>query len=177
MRLPRKEGWRTRAFVATYGPPDSIAFAVLSAHDSLTSATSLAALACWSGGGFAHRALSVGVRRGSHRSLPRMEPCGQAHSERACSNPCGEGGQVCQVGFWQPCVVAVVTSSCADACGSGAMYTNPKLAKCSWTITPRNSASPAAIPTSQLHLFFAERHVINSDFSVETTIADPGTCQ
>jgi fibro-slime domain-containing protein len=30
--------------------------------------------------------------------------------------------------------------------------------------------------TYQLHLFFAERHVINSDFSVETTIADPGTC-
>jgi fibro-slime domain-containing protein len=30
--------------------------------------------------------------------------------------------------------------------------------------------------TYDLHLFFAERHVINSDFSVETTIADPGTC-
>jgi fibro-slime domain-containing protein len=31
--------------------------------------------------------------------------------------------------------------------------------------------------THQLHLFFVERHVINSDFSVETTIADPGTCE
>jgi fibro-slime domain-containing protein len=31
--------------------------------------------------------------------------------------------------------------------------------------------------TYELHLFFAERHVINSDFSVETTIADPGTCE
>jgi fibro-slime domain-containing protein len=28
----------------------------------------------------------------------------------------------------------------------------------------------------ELHLFFAERHVINSDFSIETTIADPGRC-
>jgi len=36
-------------------------------------------------------------------------------------------------------------------------------------ITPGN--------TYELHLFFAERHVINSDFSVETTIADPGTCE
>jgi fibro-slime domain-containing protein len=36
-------------------------------------------------------------------------------------------------------------------------------------ITPGN--------TYDLHLFFAERHVINSDFSVETTIADPGTCE
>jgi fibro-slime domain-containing protein len=36
-------------------------------------------------------------------------------------------------------------------------------------ITPGN--------TYQLHLFFVERHVINSDFSVETTIADPGTCE
>ncbi len=30
--------------------------------------------------------------------------------------------------------------------------------------------------TYDLHLFFAERHVIDSDFSVETSIADPGTC-
>jgi fibro-slime domain-containing protein len=29
----------------------------------------------------------------------------------------------------------------------------------------------------ELHLFFAERHVINSDFSIETTIADPGRCR
>lgn len=28
----------------------------------------------------------------------------------------------------------------------------------------------------ELHLFFAERHVITSDFSIETTIADPGRC-
>ena len=28
----------------------------------------------------------------------------------------------------------------------------------------------------ELHLFFAERHVINSDFFIETTIADPGRC-
>ena len=27
------------------------------------------------------------------------------------------------------------------------------------------------------HLFFAERHVISSDFSIETTIADPGSCR
>jgi fibro-slime domain-containing protein len=27
-----------------------------------------------------------------------------------------------------------------------------------------------------LHLFFAERHTVQSNFSVETTIADPGTC-
>ncbi|MFZ5890827.1 MAG: fibro-slime domain-containing protein [Myxococcota bacterium] len=27
-----------------------------------------------------------------------------------------------------------------------------------------------------LHLFFAERHTIDSNFSIETTIADPGTC-
>ena len=35
-------------------------------------------------------------------------------------------------------------------------------------ITPGN--------TYELHLFFAERHVISSDFSIETTITDPGTC-
>jgi fibro-slime domain-containing protein len=35
-------------------------------------------------------------------------------------------------------------------------------------ITPGN--------TYQLHLFFAERHMKDSDFSIETTIADPGTC-
>jgi fibro-slime domain-containing protein len=28
-----------------------------------------------------------------------------------------------------------------------------------------------------LHLFFAERHTIDSNFSIETSIADPGTCQ
>jgi fibro-slime domain-containing protein len=28
----------------------------------------------------------------------------------------------------------------------------------------------------ELHLFFAERHVINSDFFLETTISDPGRC-
>lgn len=27
-----------------------------------------------------------------------------------------------------------------------------------------------------IHLFFAERHAINSDFSIETTIADPASC-
>jgi len=41
--------------------------------------------------------------------------------------------------------------------------------KTEFEITPGNAYD--------LHLFFAERHVINSDFSVETTIADPGTCQ
>jgi fibro-slime domain-containing protein len=30
--------------------------------------------------------------------------------------------------------------------------------------------------TYPLHLFFAERHTLDSNFSVETTIADPGTC-
>jgi fibro-slime domain-containing protein len=29
----------------------------------------------------------------------------------------------------------------------------------------------------QLHLFFAERHMKDSDFSIETTIADPGACE
>jgi fibro-slime domain-containing protein len=28
-----------------------------------------------------------------------------------------------------------------------------------------------------LHLFFAERHTIDSNFSIETSIADPGTCE
>ena len=31
--------------------------------------------------------------------------------------------------------------------------------------------------TYPLHLFFAERHTIESNFSVETTLADPGTCE
>ena len=28
-----------------------------------------------------------------------------------------------------------------------------------------------------LHLFFAERHTVESNFSIETSIADPGTCE
>ncbi|HET9933457.1 MAG TPA: fibro-slime domain-containing protein, partial [Polyangiaceae bacterium] len=28
-----------------------------------------------------------------------------------------------------------------------------------------------------LHLFFAERHTIDSNFSIETSIADPGSCE
>jgi fibro-slime domain-containing protein len=123
---------------------------------------------------------------------------------RACSNVCGQGSQLCAAGYWQPCVVAPVTDFtlatkftfhylggevfrftgdddlwvfvnrhlAIDLGGvhqskTGEVYLDDH--KSEFGITPGN--------TYQLHLFFAERHVINSDFSVETTIADPGTCQ
>ena len=44
--------------------------------------------------------------------------------------------------------------------------------KCRWTL-----ATKFTFHYLGGHLFFAERHVISSDFSIETTIADPGSCR
>ncbi len=39
--------------------------------------------------------------------------------ERACTNSCGEGRQVCEDGAWQPCAVSAVTRKCSTLCGAG----------------------------------------------------------
>jgi fibro-slime domain-containing protein len=56
---------------------------------------------------------------------------------------------------------------------TGEVYLDQHAAEFGITPGPPGSAGS----TYELHLFFAERHVVNSDFSVETTIADPGTCE
>jgi fibro-slime domain-containing protein len=59
------------------------------------------------------------ARCGARTALPIAEMCGDAGSMRRCQDSCGEGEQVCQYGYWQPCVVPSATRSCSNTCGAG----------------------------------------------------------
>jgi fibro-slime domain-containing protein len=76
-------------------------------------------------------ALSLGLFDGgcgARTALMLPEPCGEAVDdggapapprERGCENTCGAGTQICEFGYWQPCVVPVATRPCSDTCGAG----------------------------------------------------------
>jgi fibro-slime domain-containing protein len=61
--------------------------------------------------------LACGGGRSSLHFTP--DPCAQLGHERACTNTCGQGRQVCKDGAWQPCEVAVVSRNCSTVCGAG----------------------------------------------------------
>jgi len=75
-------------------------------------------------------ALSLGLLDascGARSSLSLPEPCGEGSDDggapvptrRDCHDLCGEGTQVCQFGYWQPCVVPAATRACSNSCGAG----------------------------------------------------------
>ncbi len=75
-------------------------------------------------------ALSLGLFDGgcgARTALTLPEPCGEVESDggtepprrRACEDTCGKGTQICEFGYWQPCVVPQATRACTNTCGAG----------------------------------------------------------
>jgi fibro-slime domain-containing protein len=62
----------------------------------------------------------IGVAACDHRGLRIDGLCRNEGEQRACTNTCGTGVQICRAEMWQTCEVAPATRSCQGVCGTGA---------------------------------------------------------
>ena len=64
-------------------------------------------------------ALSLATACGARTSLKTKDPCQNEGETRECQAACGAGTQVCEAGYWRPCVVPVTERPCENQCGAG----------------------------------------------------------
>lgn len=57
---------------------------------------------------------------GARTGLPGgSDPCNEEGERRTCYDPCGEGVQICEDGFFGVCEVPIETRACKNDCGDG----------------------------------------------------------
>ena len=85
---------------------------------------------------------ALAARCGARTGLPLPEVCGKPGDHRVCSDNCGQGQQVCEDGFWQPCEVPAASRACANACGPGEQQcVNDQWLPCSVPVATRSCSS------------------------------------